>query len=119
MVTVGVNVSTASVAVCATSVRCDRQGQPQPPPQCDEHAVGGQSGAGLAGDGAEPCGGVWSGLRTQHGLGRGLQGRQQLGLAKVGRAGAGTVVLPALAPLARVGQVALRGAQAIVYGVPE
>ena len=35
--------------------------------------------------------------------GQGLQSRQQLGLAKVGRAGAGTVVLPALAPLARVG----------------
>ena len=46
VVTVGVNVSAASVAVCATSVRCDRQGQPQPP-QCEEHAVGGQSGAGL------------------------------------------------------------------------
>ena len=30
-----------------------------------------------------------------------------------GRTGAGTVVLPALAPLARVGQVALRGAQTI------
>ena len=47
-----------------------------------------------------------------------MQGRQQLGLAKVGRAGAGTVVLPALALLARVVQVALRGAHTIVYVVP-
>ena len=108
VVAVGINIRATFVAMCATSVWSDRQGQPQPPPQQSyEHAIGGQSGGSLAWDGAEPRGGLWPGLQTQPGPGRGLQGRQQLGLAKVG-----------LAPLASVRQAALRGAQTIVNVVP-
>jgi len=87
VVAVGVDSGSATVPVGATSVWSDRQRQPQPPPQGYEHAVGRQSGASLARDGTEPRGCVRSGLRTQHGLCKGLQGRQQLGFAKVGRAG--------------------------------
>ena len=80
----GVDSGAAAVPVRTTSVRGDWQGQSQPPTQSEEHAVGRQGGASLAGDGAEPCGSMRPGLRTQHGLCRGRQGGQQLGLAKVG-----------------------------------
>ena len=95
--------SAATVPLCATSVGSDRQGQPQPPPQAS-------LGTALS------C--VRPRLRTQHGLARGWQGRQQLGLAEVGRASARAVVLPALAPLTRFRQIALCRAQAIVQVVP-
>ena len=64
VITVGADSGAATVTVRATSVWCDRQGQPQPPPQCYEHAVGRQSGASLARDGTEPRGCVRPGLRT-------------------------------------------------------
>ena len=57
VITVGVDSGAATVTDRATPVWSDRQGQPQPPPQCYEHAVGRQSGASLARDGParEPC----------------------------------------------------------------
>ena len=48
VITAGVDSGAATVTMRATSVWSDRQGQPQPPPQCYEHAVGRQSGASLA-----------------------------------------------------------------------
>ena len=68
MVSVSVDIGTASVSMCATSVRGDRQRQPQPPPQYCEQAVG---KAVLTGDGAEPM--------PQ----RVVRPRQQLGFAKL------------------------------------
>ena len=49
----------------------------------------------------------------------GCKSKQELGPTKVGSAGDGTVVLPALAPLARVRQVELHGPQTVVCFVPE
>ena len=59
------------------------------------------------------CGSMRPGLRTQHGQCRGRQGRQQLNVKKAGRAGAGTVVLPVSAPLAKLKRI-VRGASCCV-----
>ena len=66
-----------SVSVCAAFVWSDRQGNCSRRRSAMSIAIGGQSRASLAWDGAEPRGSMRPGLRTQHGLGRGLQGRSR------------------------------------------
>ena len=65
VVTVGVNVSAASVAVRATSVRCDRQGQPCRRRSAMSMRSGGRAEPASPGTALSHAGGVWSGLRER------------------------------------------------------